>query len=158
MTPKRTPGRPQKPVDDESLKLARLLMNSTRRVLRTWDATAAHYGISKAACYRIAKDDKYRPAQATIDKVLAAPSPVPPLVPVPACPDCGSVHHARCHGNGGAVVVLAQGETVRRPGQSKPRRRYCRLCLPATLTPEQRQQVRAYALELAGPVPALEVD
>lgn len=34
---------------------------------------------------------------------------------VPACPDCGSVHHARCHGNGGEAVVLAPGETVRRP-------------------------------------------
>ena len=38
-----------------------------------------------------------------------------------------------------------------------PRRRYCRLCLPAWLTPEQRQQVRAYALELVGHAPALEV-
>ena len=81
----------------------------------------------------------------------------PPLVPVPPCPDCGSVHHARCNGNGGTAVVLARGETVRRPGQSKPRRRYCRLCLPATLTSEQRQQVRAYALELAGHAPAQEV-
>ena len=34
---------------------------------------------------------------------------------------------------------------------------YYRPCLPATLTPEQRAQVRAYALELAGPEPALEV-
>ena len=37
-----------------------------------------------------------------------------------------------------------------------PRRRYCRPCLPATLTTEQRAKVRAYALDLAGPVPALE--
>jgi hypothetical protein len=41
--------------------------------------------------------------------------------------------------------------------EASPRRRYCRLCLPVTLTTEQRQQVRAYALELAGAVPALEV-
>ena len=81
----------------------------------------------------------------------------PPLVPVPPCPDCGSVHHARCNGNGGTAIVLADGETVRRPGQSKPRRQYCRLCLPVTLTPEQRAMVRAYALELAGHAPALEV-
>lgn len=145
MPPKRTSGRPQKPVDDESLKLARLLMNSTKRVLRTWDAVAAHYGISKPACYRIAKDDKYRPSQATIDKVLAAPSPVPPLVPVPPCPDCGSVHHARCNGNGGQAVVLAPGETVRRPAAKRQRRAYWRPCLPAALTPQQRAQV----LELA---------
>ena len=38
-----------------------------------------------------------------------------------------------------------------------PRRRYCRLCLPASLTPEQRAMVRAYALEIAGHAPALEV-
>jgi hypothetical protein len=25
------------------------------------------------------------------------------------------VHHARCHGNGGAAIVLADGETVRKP-------------------------------------------
>ena len=46
---------------------------------------------------------------------------------------------------------------VRRPAQPRQRRRYCRLCLPATLTPEQRAQVRAYALELAGPAPGVEV-
>ena len=34
---------------------------------------------------------------------------------------------------------------------------YYRPCLPATLTPEQRAQVRAYALELAGPAPGVEV-
>ena len=87
---------------------------------------------------------------------LGLPVLSPPLIPVPPCPDCGSVHHARCNGNGGTAVVLAPGETVRRPGQSKPRRRYCRLCLPASLTPEQRRQVRAYALELVGHAPALE--
>ena len=78
-------------------------------------------------------------------------------VEVPACPDCGSVHHARCNGNAGTAVVLAPGETVRRPGQSKPRRRYCRLCLPSSLTTEQRRKVRVYALELASHAPAMEV-
>ena len=33
----------------------------------------------------------------------------------------------------------------------------CRLCLPVTLTTEQRAMVRAYALEIAGHAPALEV-
>jgi hypothetical protein len=79
---------------------------------------------------------------------------------VPECPGCGGAPHVAregCNGNGGTAVVLAPGETVRRSGQSKPRRRYCRLCLPAWLTPEQRAQVRAYALELAGHAPAQEV-
>jgi len=48
---------------------------------------------------------------------LGLPMLTPPLVPVPPCPDCGSVHHARCNGNGGTAIVLAPGETVRRPGQ-----------------------------------------
>jgi len=43
------------------------------------------------------------------------------------------------------------------PAPARQRRRSCRLCLPVTLTPEQRAQVRAYALELAGHAPALEV-
>jgi hypothetical protein len=164
MTPKRTPGRKQKPVDAEGLKLARLTMRLGKRILRTWDATAAHYGISKAAAHRLANDPQYRPSQATIDKVLAAPQPVPPLVPVHPCPSCADRGIVRshadgldCHGNGGTAVVLAPGETVRRAGQSRPRRRYFRPCLPASLTPEQRRLVVAYAVELAGPVPGAEV-
>jgi hypothetical protein len=133
-------------------------MRLSWRTLRTWDAVAQHYGISKAAAHRLANDTSYRPSQATIDKVLAAPTPKPPAIPVPACPDCGSVHHARCNGNGGHAVVLAPGETVRRPGQSRQRRNYWRPCLPASLTREQRAQVVAMAasLELAGRVPGVE--
>jgi hypothetical protein len=54
-------------------------------------------------------------------------------VEVPSCPDCGSVHHARCNGHAGAVVVLAAGETVRKPGQSRQRPHYYRPCLPVDL-------------------------
>lgn len=37
----------------------------------------------------------------------------PPLVGVPPCPDCGSVHHTRCNGHEAAVVVvLAPGQAV----------------------------------------------
>ena len=50
---------------------------------------------------------------------LGLPVLSPPLIPVPPCPDCGSVHHARCNGNGGTAVVLAAGETVRRPTRRK---------------------------------------
>jgi hypothetical protein len=50
---------------------------------------------------------------------LGLPILLPPAIPVPPCPDCGSVHHARCNGHGGEAIVLAPGETVRRPGQRK---------------------------------------
>ena len=58
-----------------------------------------------------------------IRAVLNLP-PLPAPVPIPPCPDCGSVHHARCHGNGGACVVLAQTERVvtARPPAKRPRR------------------------------------
>jgi hypothetical protein len=64
---------------------------------------------------------------------LGLPAIYPPAISVPPCPDCGSVHHARCNGNGGTAVVLAPGETVRRPGQSRKRTRYYRPCLPVEL-------------------------
>ena len=149
MTPRRTPGRPKKPVDAESLDLARAKMRHAWTVLRTLEAVAAHYGISKAAAYRIAKDGAYTPSQAVIDTVLAIPLPAPALVSIPPCPDCGSVHHARCNGNGGQAVVLAPGETVRRPAQSKrQRRRYWRPCLPSELTSQQRAMVLEFVAEL----------
>lgn len=81
---------------------------------------------------------------------LGLPALVPPLVPVPPCPDCGSVHHARCNGNGGQAVVLAPGETVRRPAAKRQRRAYWRPCLPAALTPQQRAQVLELAALLQG--------
>lgn len=113
------PGRKRKPLDAHRLLAARLTVDNGHRTLRTWDAVATHYGISKAAAHRLANDTNYRPSQATIDKVLAAPQPQPSLIPVPSCHDCGSVHHARCNGNGGTAVVLAAGETVRRPTRRK---------------------------------------
>lgn len=77
-------------------------------------------------------------------------APLVRLIPVPPCEDCGSVHHARCHGNAGEVVVLAENErvvcsvclTVRR------RRAAWRPMLPVELTLEQRAQVRAFAQAL----------
>lgn len=119
--PKR--GRKRKPINDAALLLARRMVDAGHKTLHTWDATAAHYGISKAAAHRLANDPGYRPSQATIDKVLAAPRPQRRTVSVPACPDCGSVHHARCNGNHGTAVVLAPGQQV----TTKKPRRYSRI-------------------------------
>ena len=49
-------------------------------------------------------------------------SPLPAPVSVDPCPDCGSVHHARCNGNDGPVVVLAATEKVVRAGRGRKRR------------------------------------
>ena len=116
------PGRKRKPIDTAALRNARRDVALAYDILQKWDVTAAHFRISKAAAHRLANDDSYRPSQATIDKVLSAPRPQLQAKLVPVCPDCGSVHHARCHGNGGTAVVLAPGETVKRsrgPWQSK---------------------------------------
>lgn len=114
------PGRKRKPLDAHRLLAARLTVDNGHRTLRTWDAVATHYGISKAAAHRLANDTNYRPSRATIDKVLAAPQPQPSQIPVPPCPDCGSVHHARCNGRPvAAVVVLTPGQRVTTP---RPRR------------------------------------
>jgi hypothetical protein len=118
------PGRKRKSLDKASLVVARQVMDMAHHTLRNWDAVAAHYGISKAAAHRLANDPNYRPSQAVVDKIREKPLPLPPAIPVPPCPDCGSVHHARCNGNAGVVVVLAPGERVttpRGPWQSKAR-------------------------------------
>ena len=52
--------------------------------------------------------------------------PLPAPVLIPPCPDCGSVHHARCHGNDGPVVVLAATERVVKAGGGRKRKRLVR--------------------------------
>lgn len=146
--PKR--GRRRKSLDKAALVVVRQTLSMAHDILRNWDAVAAHYGISKAAAHRLANDLSYRPSQAVVDRIRETPMPTPPMIPVPPCPDCGSVHHARCNGNGGVAVVLAPGETVRRAGRPRRRRAYWRPCLPATLTVEQREQVLAFAAEVEG--------
>ena len=42
------------------------------------------------------------------------------IVEVESCEDCGSVHHARCHGHDGPVVVLAENEKITRVKKKKP--------------------------------------
>lgn len=96
--------------------------------LRNWDAVAAHYGISKAAAHRLANDPAYRPSQAVVDRVRAMPLPQPPQIPVTPCPSCAARGITRshgdgldCNGNGGAAIVLAPNETVRKTKQARPR-------------------------------------
>ena len=64
------------------------------------------------------------------------------------CPSCGGAHVlADCHGAPVAAVVgLAPGETIKRPGKSRTRRTYYRPCL--ALDPAERiPQLRALLAE-----------
>jgi hypothetical protein len=47
-------------------------------------------------------------------------------VEVPSCTDCGSVHHARCHGNHGDVVVLGAAKPNRPQSPNAKRRKALR--------------------------------
>lgn len=55
-------------------------------------------------------------------------SPLPAPVSVDPCPDCGSVHHARCNGNDGPVIVLGSTDKVVKASAApkRKRRRYVR--------------------------------
>lgn len=70
----------------------------------------------------------------------------PPMISVPLCPDCGSVHHTRCNGHAGPVVVLGPAQVVRSVGGARRRRKpVWRPCLPVELTAAQRARVLEYA-------------
>lgn len=114
-----------------------------------WRAVGKAIGKSGAYARQIALGDK--PVTRKVAAAWKAKSGwVYKTTEVPLCPDCGSVHHARCNGNGGEAVVLAPGETVRRQGTQRKRRNYWRPCLPAALTPQQRAQVLEFAAMLEG--------
>lgn len=84
---------------------------------------------------------------------LRAALGLPPLivgdVVVPACPDCGSAHHARCHGQVPAkVVVLASDQRVSRVPRRNPEGPQCwRPKLPV-LPPDKKKLVVEFALSL----------
>ena len=147
-SPKR--GRKRAPVDKKRRELAQKVLLVAHDRLRTWEAVANFYGLSKAAAYRIAKDNTYRPSKAMLNAIIETGLPMARRVWIDPCPDCGSVHHARCNGNAGAVVVLGNGERVttpRGPWQSKAK-------------PEVAAMVRgleACLARKAGPVPGVEV-
>lgn len=57
-------------------------------------------GVSHAAIWNIARGRHADVSIATENKVRKALGlePLRPMVEVPACPDCGGVHHGRCNG------------------------------------------------------------
>ncbi len=72
---------------------------------------------------------------------LNLPALSPPLVSVHPCPSCAARGIVRshadgldCNGNGGHAIVLAPGETVRRPGRAKRRPPVRRPWMGAELT------------------------
>lgn len=115
--PKR--GRKRAVVDKERRELAKKVLLVAHDRLGSWERVAQFYGLSKAAAYRIANDKDYRPSKAMLNSIIETSVPMARRMWVDPCPDCGSVHHARCNGNGGTAVVLAAGETVRRPTRRK---------------------------------------
>lgn len=112
-------GRKRAVVDKERRELAKKVLLVAHDRLGSWERVAQFYGLSKAAAYRIANDKDYRPSKAMLNSIIETSVPMARRVWVDPCPDCGSVHHARCNGNGGTAVVLAAGETVRRPTRRK---------------------------------------
>lgn len=92
----------------------RTTVGAAYRVLHTWDSVASYYGISKAAAYRIANDDRYHPSETVAQRVEERSVPRPTTAPVAVCPDCGQPHAAkeRCHGEPVDVVLLRPGQRV----------------------------------------------
>ena len=96
-------------------------------------------GLSQRKIAKIAATDIGYISQASISLMEAGKAPVDAryeswlrvragerVVSVPPCPDCGSVHHARCNGNSGPVVVLAATERVVKAGGGRKRRKLVR--------------------------------
>jgi len=130
--PKR--GRKRAVVDKERRELAKKVLTVAHDRLGSWERVAQFYGLSKAAAYRIANDKGYRPSKAMLNSIIETGVPIARRVWVDPCPDCGSVHHARCNGNGGTAIVLAPNETVRRQGQARLRPRVRRPWMGAELS------------------------
>ena len=74
---------------------------------------------------------KRRPTQNVLDawQIWTTRRPIE-YVSTPACPIHGVPHIADCHGaEVAAVVTLAPGETVKRPGKTRTRKHYHRPCM-----------------------------
>ena len=118
--------------ETDSVQRAALALAGLHAVLRSWRKVGSVIGYSGGYAKLVA-DGKRQPSQKALDALheYMTGEPAPPLVSVAPCPSCAArgvvISHGDkldCHGNGGAVVVLAPGETVRKPRgpwQSKAR-------------------------------------
>ena len=103
----------------------------------SWAATAVLLGFAPQMGVTLSAVARFEPSAVTLEgeNLIRAALGLAPLdtVRIPACPSCGGAHVlADCHGAPvAAVVALAPGETVRRPGKPRNRPRYIRPCLSA---------------------------
>jgi len=90
--------------------------------------TAKALRIHHAVLADVLNDRHEHVSRAAENRVRAALglTPLPAPIPIEPCPDCGSVHHARCNGNSGPVVVLAATERVVKAGGGRKRRKLVR--------------------------------
>lgn len=132
VTPKR--GRKRAPVDKERRDSAQHVLLVAHERLRTWEQVASFFKLSKASVYRIANDNSYRPSRAMLNAIIETGLPMVRHIPVPPCPDCGSIHTGRCNNRPVAqVVTLAPGEVIKPAPKQRKREAYWRPCLPLGL-------------------------
>ena len=106
--------------------------------------TAKALRIHHAVLADVLNDRHEHVSRAAENRVRAALglTPLPAPIPIEPCPDCGSVHHARCNGHAGPVVVLAATERVVR-ASGAPKRKRRRLHRPVA---DEAQEARRVAL------------
>jgi hypothetical protein len=80
----------------------------------TLDGIVSAYGlpVSKGTLSRILRGIPVSLWAENVVRVALGEAPL--LVEIPACPDCGAVHHARCHGKAAPVAVVVSGQPRRR--------------------------------------------
>ena len=125
-------------------------INSLHDEGQTWRKIAETTGVSQGLIHHIAHGKFEHASWDTIRSLSLHLSQIDPgpLNFVLACPSCGGAHTvADCHGAPVAAVVgLAPGETIKRPGKARARRTYFRPCLALDLT-ERIPQLRALLAE-----------
>ena len=125
-------------------------INSLHREGQTWRKIAKPAEVSPGLVHHIAHGRFEHASWETVRKLslhLVGTDPGP-LTFALSCPSCGGAHVlADCHGAPVAAVVgLAPGETIKRPGKARARRTYFRPCLALDLT-ERIPQLRALLAE-----------
>lgn len=109
------PGPSRIYVDPVKREQAEKLLDHAYQRLRSWDAVADFYGHSKPACFRILKDENYRPGEYVLDDIIRAGLPPIPKVDALPCPSCAAhgifrthAHDLDCHGDPDAVAVMVK--------------------------------------------------